>query len=85
MFTGYLNREIMEEEHKLELEAIESGDIDPEPDPAVLRRRQLIFYPLAIVFSLVLLTGLYYFVTFEETAIATVPRQGVESVAPTGQ
>lgn len=85
MFTGYLNREIMEEEHKLELEAIEAGDIDPEPDPAVLRRRQLIFYPLAVVFSLVLLTGLYYFVTFEETAIATVPRQEVENVAPAGQ
>lgn len=82
MFTGYLRREIMEEEHKLELEAIEAGEVEPTPDPAVLRRRKLIFYPIATVIALVLLTGLYYFVTFEETAIATIPRQEVESAAP---
>ena len=79
MFTGYLRREIMEEEHKMELEAIEAGDVETPPDPATLRRRKLIFYPLAVVISLVLLTGLYAFVTFEETAIATIPRQAVES------
>jgi formate dehydrogenase gamma subunit len=82
MFTGYLRREIMEEEHGEELEAIERGDIDPPPEPEVLRRRSRVFYPIATVITLLLLTGLYFFVTFEETAIATLPQRDVESVVP---
>ena len=82
MFTGYLSREMMEEEHSEELRAIESGDVEPTPDPEVLRRRSRIFYPIAVVISVLLLTGLYYFVTFEDTAIATVPRQETEIFVP---
>lgn len=74
MFTGYLSRHEMEEEHPLELESIATGAHERPVDPDVLRRRQRIFYPLAALFSLLLLLGLYWFVTLEQTAITTLPR-----------
>jgi cytochrome b subunit of formate dehydrogenase len=82
MFSGRLSRHAMEEEHALELAEIESGQAPP-PTPAVeVRRRQWIFYPVAVVITAVLLVGLYLFVTFEQTAITTVPRQDVEVFVP---
>ena len=74
MFTGYLGRHEMEEEHPLELETIVAGTHERPVDPVVLRRRQRIFYPLAALFSFCLLLGLYWFVTFEQTAITTLPK-----------
>ncbi|NOX60837.1 MAG: hypothetical protein GXP42_02645 [Chloroflexi bacterium] len=75
MFTGKLTREEMEEEHWLELERIEKGETPPLiPDP----RRRMIYIPLAVAFTLISLFLLYLFVTYEETAIATVPPQPVE-------
>lgn len=72
MFTGKMSREQMEEEHALELDKIEAGEIPPPPPPDVQRRRLTAFVPIAAVVSLVLLVGVYYFVTFEETAINTI-------------
>ncbi|MCB0063460.1 MAG: hypothetical protein KDE19_15165 [Caldilineaceae bacterium] len=74
IFTGHISRHEMEEEHPLELAAIERGEEDAPVDPVRLRRRQQIFYPVATVISLLLLLGLYWFVTFEQTAIVTLPR-----------
>ena len=74
IFTGHISRHEMEEEHPLELAAIEAGVQEPAVDPVALRRRQLIFYPVAVVISGLLLLGLYWFVTFEQTAIITLPR-----------
>jgi len=74
IFTGRISRHEMEEEHPLELAAIEAGVADRPIDPARLRRRRLIFYPIAVVISITLLLGLYWFVTFEQTAITTLPR-----------
>lgn len=82
MFTGRLSRHEMEEEHALELAEIEAGITDPPVHPDVLRRRQLIFLPVAALISVTLLTALYFFVTFEDTAITTVPRQEVEVFVP---
>ncbi len=75
MFTGYLSREEMEEEHALELEEIERGWAVEEPTPQQLHRRRRIFAPIAAIITVALLIGLYFFVTFEQTAITTVPRQ----------
>ena len=73
MFTGRMSQDEMREEHPLELERVLSG-ADPEtPDPALLRRRQRVFFPVAAVVATVLLAGLYWFVTFEQTAITTLP------------
>lgn len=79
IFTGYIGRHEMEEEHMLELAEIETGRAVPLPDPATVRRRQMFFVPVAAIFSLLLLVGLYVFVTFEETAIETLPRQEVQA------
>jgi len=81
MFSGWLNRHEMEEEHPLELAAIESSPAKTV-DPEVLRRRQRLYLPVAVIFSLVMLVSVYFFVTFEETAITTVPRQTVEVFSP---
>ena len=88
MFTGYLSREEMEEEHALELERIEAGHREIPPDPATVRRRTAIFVPVAIVISTTLLVGLYFFVTYEHTAIRTIEPPATEQLeaqtAPAG-
>ena len=82
MFTGRISQHEMVEEHGLELAEIEAGITDAPIRPEVLRQRRRIFYPVAVVISLVLLTGLYFFVTYEKTAITTIPRQAVEIYVP---
>ncbi len=82
MFTGQISRHEMEEEHPLELAQIESGMVRLPPDAETLRKRRAIFIPVAAVASAVLLIGLVFFVSFERTAITTVPRQDVEIVTP---
>jgi cytochrome b subunit of formate dehydrogenase len=84
MFTGFLSREEMEEEHPLELEELEKPAAQPEPraETQTLRLRQRLFYPVAAVVSIIFLVGLYLFVTYEETAITTIPRQEVEVFVP---
>lgn len=82
MFTGYISREEMEEEHALELEEIEQGLPRVEPNPEVINRRRRVFLPVAAVVTVLLLIGLYFFVTFEQTAITTVPRQPIDVFVP---
>ena len=62
----------MEEEHPLELERIKSDRV-PTPDPAAIARRGRVFMPVAGIVGVLLLAGLYWFVTFEQTAITTLP------------
>jgi formate dehydrogenase gamma subunit len=76
MFTGKMSREEMLHEHPLELDAIEKGLLPRAPDPPVVRRRMRVFVPVAAVLGLLLCAGLYWFVTFEQTAIATLPPLG---------
>jgi cytochrome b subunit of formate dehydrogenase len=73
MFTGTLSREEMEHEHPAELAAIDSGahlNLIPE---AVLRKRQMIYTPIAIVILVIFSYGFYYFIGYETTAVTTVP------------
>ncbi|HXY42044.1 MAG TPA: cytochrome b/b6 domain-containing protein [Vicinamibacteria bacterium] len=72
MFTGDMSEHEMEEEHPLELERIRSG-LEPSAAPEEIARRQRVFLPLAGVVALALLAGIYWFVTFEQTAITTLP------------
>lgn len=75
MWTGELSEEEMREDHALELEAMESGNLPVPREPAALARRRGIFLPMAVLLSLALLVALYAFVTFEQTAITTLPRK----------
>jgi cytochrome b subunit of formate dehydrogenase len=81
MFTGTMTVEEMRAEHPLELDALEAGAGREEPAADLLRRRQRIFVPVAAVAALVVLAGLYRFVTFEETALPTVPRAATTPAA----
>lgn len=74
IFTGKVTRKEMEDEHPAELALIESGQhYKPPPNP-VLRKRLKLFFPFALLITLVLSFSVYMFITFEETAITTIPR-----------
>ena len=80
MFTGSLTREEMEHEHPAELAALEAGK-HPEPiPPAVLRQRQMIYAPLALVILVAFAYGFYFFVGYETTALATAPEGEIAPV-----
>ncbi len=73
MWTGKLTEEEMLHEHPLELADIKAGIAHPHVDEAVLKKRRMIYYPIAAVLSLGMLFGIYQFVTLETTAIETIP------------
>jgi formate dehydrogenase gamma subunit len=82
MFTGYISRHEMQEEHPAELDEIERGRAQRRLDPAGVQRRRRIFMPIAAIITVIMLAGLYLFVTYEQTAIATVPRTEIEVFSP---
>jgi formate dehydrogenase gamma subunit len=71
MFTGWLSREEMLDEHPLELARIEAGEERRLPEPVRERRRRR-YMPIAGVVTAVSLILVYAFVTLETTAIETV-------------
>ena len=73
MWTGNLTEHEMIEEHPLELAAIKAGKNEPTIDPATLKKRQMVYFPIATVLTLAILFGIYSFVTVEKTAITTIP------------
>jgi len=73
MFTGVLSRQEMQHEHPAELEAIEAGTQPLPAPPGVIRRRERAFLPGAALLAVALGFGLLRFVTFEQSAITTVP------------
>jgi cytochrome b subunit of formate dehydrogenase len=75
MWTGKLSEDEMLHEHPLELADIKAGAAGQMPPPRELRRRQLIYYPIAVVVAAGLLFAVYGFVSGEQTAITTVPPQ----------
>jgi hypothetical protein len=72
MFTGHMTEHEMEHEHPLELERIKAGKAHPAHDPLAIAKRQKIFLPVASVVAVLLLAAIFWFVTFEQTAIETV-------------
>lgn len=74
MFTGKLNREEMHHEHPAELAAIEDGKHSAAISTNVLRKRQLIFAPFAVVSVIAFGVGIYYLVGSENTALTTTPQ-----------
>ena len=83
IFTGKLPRHQMEEEHALELERLESGG-DPWPGMSlpVLQRRRCIFIVTSVILGGLVMAGLVWAFTFEETAITTIPRVTREVFVP---
>jgi formate dehydrogenase gamma subunit len=82
MWTGNLSRQEMTEYHPLELASIDAGEY-PLPSAEERRRRLKRYGPVYGAFSIVLLVGVYLFVTFEDTSIDTIePPEQVEAFAP---
>jgi len=73
MFTGYLSEEEMLHEHPLELADLKAGEAQRALDPKAKTRRQRIFLPIYAVAASAMLFAIYFFTTFEQTAIETVP------------
>ncbi len=73
MFTGTLTREQMEHEHALELERIDSGLQRPLPPRETIRRRRRVFIPIAVMLFFATILVAVFLLTYEKTAIATVP------------
>jgi cytochrome b subunit of formate dehydrogenase len=80
IFTGTLDREEMEDEHPAELAAMDAGEhLTPIPE-AVLRKRQMIYAPIAIAILAIFSYGFYFFIGYETTAVTTVPAGSVVQV-----
>jgi cytochrome b subunit of formate dehydrogenase len=75
MWTGQVTEDEMLHEHPLELADIKAGMADRTPEPAALRTRRMIYYPVAAVVAFALIFAVFGFVVGEETAITTVPPQ----------
>lgn len=81
MFNGKMSEADMLHEHPLELADIKAGIVDRRPDAATLRKRQMIYYPIAAVLTIGMLGGIYGFITAEQTTLTTIPPI-TETVAP---
>lgn len=74
MFTGYISREEMEEEHQVELELYDTGLARPMArNIDNMRRRARVYMPIAGAITVMLFLATFYFLTFEQTAITTLP------------
>lgn len=84
MFTGKISEERMLEDHPKELADIKAGISEIVQDPQEVKKRERIFYPVYGLLSAFLVTGLYFFVAMEETAIETriPPSDGVAVYVP---
>jgi cytochrome b subunit of formate dehydrogenase/cytochrome c551/c552 len=73
IFSGFLTEEVMEEEHPLELAEIKAGVADRRVSQQELRGKRRPFFAVFAVLAVLLLAGIFWFVTFEDTAITTIP------------
>jgi cytochrome b subunit of formate dehydrogenase len=81
IWTGYMTRAEMERYHPMELAARDDGQVSPgkEERRALANRYFSIFGAAAAAF----LVGIFFFITFEETAIETVePIEDVVAFSP---
>jgi cytochrome b subunit of formate dehydrogenase/mono/diheme cytochrome c family protein len=75
MFTGKMSEQDMLHEHPLELADIKAGVADRPVDPVAMRKRQMIYLPMAALLAVFMLGGVYGFVNAEDTALTTIQRQ----------
>jgi cytochrome b subunit of formate dehydrogenase/mono/diheme cytochrome c family protein len=75
MWTGRMTENEMLHEHPLELADIKAGVADRPVDAVTLRKRQMVYFPVAAILTVVMLAGVYGFTTAETTALTTIPPQ----------
>ncbi len=74
MFNGNLTRTQMMHEHPAELAQIETGGANQQIPIKLLKRRQQVYFPVALVLTAAFGFGIFKFATFETTAITTLPQ-----------
>ena len=74
IFTGKMRLSLYQTKHAEELEDILDGDIPTMPDEDVWKKRMRLFVPWAVIMTIALVAALIWFVTFEQTAITTLPQ-----------
>lgn len=82
MFTGKMTLHDMEQEHGDELARLESGKVRPLPSPEGVKRRERLFLPVALLSTIILVGGVYWFATAETTAITLVPQTPMPVFVP---
>ena len=74
MFTGKMDETDMLHEHPLELADLKAGLAGPRvTNPTELRKRKSIYFPIASIFTVIMLGGIYGFVNGENTALSFIP------------
>lgn len=83
MFSGKLSEQEMAHEHPLELAERRAGVTGVRATPEEIARRRRNYFPVAAVATFVMLAAVFFFVTYEETALATVtPMEHAQVYAP---
>jgi cytochrome b subunit of formate dehydrogenase/mono/diheme cytochrome c family protein len=75
MWTGRMTEDEMLHEHPLELADIKAGVADRPVNAVTLRKRQMFYFPVAAILTVVMLAGVYGFTAAENTALTTIPPQ----------
>ena len=73
MYTGKISEDEILHYHPLELADLKAGVAKPPVTPEGKRKRRRIYLPIYAVAAAFMLAGVYFFIAYEETALATVP------------
>ena len=73
MYTGAISENAMLHDHPLELADIKAGVAKPLVTPQGMKKRRRVYLPIFVVLAAVMLVGVYFFIAYEETALATIP------------
>lgn len=73
MYTGDISENAMLHDHPLELADIKAGVAKPPVTPQGMKKRRRVYLPIFTVIAAVMLVGVYLFIAYEETALATIP------------
>lgn len=82
IWTGKISRSAMVSDHGEALQQLENGTQAAVLSPEQIAQRRRLYVPMAVVITIVASVLLYAFVTFEKTAIPTIPRPEVAIFAP---
>ena len=73
MYSGKISEDTMLHDHPIELADIKAGTAKPPVTPEGVAKRRRIYLPIYTVVAAIMLVGVYFFIAYEATAIATVP------------
>ena len=73
MYSGKISEETMLHDHPIELADLKAGTAKPPVTEEGVTKRRRVYLPIYTVVAAIMLVGVYFFIAYEETAIATVP------------